>query len=306
MTQPTQSSPAPASSILDQISARISPLSKKVKRGKFFLYGPSGHGKTVLAGQAPGVLVIDVEKGTMSMNNHPDLIDSAKVKVLEYKSFYQVEELIKLLNQGEFPDVETVFVDSMSELHKRGLAEIVEREWKNGSGRNKDGQKRNRYVAETEDHTENNEHIRRLTSALRDLDRNLVVTAHHRTVEGKSGELRAIYPDFSEKLANTLAGIFDLVGYMSIRKEGNNEVRTLRCRSDGKITAKTRLDALPNELIDPTWNDLWKAVEAQGEDAPKDAITLTPVTEDAPVGDTVAPVTNRIEPESEEVSPTGV
>lgn len=306
--QPTGSQPAPAKSILEQISARISPLANKTKRGKFFIYGPSGHGKTVLAGQAPGAIIVDVEKGTVSLFNHPDLISTKDVKILEYRSFYQLEEFIKLLNQGEFPEVETVVIDSMSELHKRGLAEVVEREWKNGTGRNSDGQKRNRYVAETEDHTENNEHIRRLTSALRDLDRNLIVTAHHRTVEGKSGALRAIYPDFSEKLANTLAGIFDLVGYMSIKQENNQEVRTLRCRSDGVITAKTRLDALPAELVDPTWSDLWKAVEAQADSDTKDAVTIPSApSKYAPVGHSSVTTNSQSVPESEEtVSPTGV
>lgn len=305
MTQPTQAA-KPAVSILDKISARISPLGLKRKVGKFMLYGPSGGGKTVLAGQAPNPLIVDVEKGTFSMSNHPDLIDSSKVKVLEYVSFYQLEELVKLLNQGEFPEVETLVIDSMSELHKRGLAEVTQREYRGGSGRNKDGARRNQFVPETEDHTENNEHIRRLTSALRDLNRNIIVTAHHRTVPNKDGSQGPIFPDFSEKLANTLMGIFDVVGYVNVRKVDGQDVRSMRVRTDGKVACKTRLGALPDELIDPTWTDLWKAVEAQPEGQPSATSIAESKSESAPVGDTVAPVTNDPTPESEEVSPTGV
>lgn len=264
-TAPTAPAEETVDEVLAALEARISPVSMKQTRGKFFFYGPPGSGKTVLAAQAPKPLIVDVERGTLSINNHKDSIDTDNVAVLEYKSFRQLELLIKKLNEGAFPEIETVIIDSMSELHKRGLQEITEREWRNGNGRNKDGVKRNRYVPETEDHTENNEHIRRLTSSLRDLNRNLVVISHHRTKDGKDGGLAAIYPDFSEKLANTLMGIFDAIGYLSIERKNQQEVRTLRVRTDGKIACKTRLGALPDVIEDPTWDVLWDAVLKQAE-----------------------------------------
>jgi hypothetical protein len=112
---------------------------------------------------------------------------------------------------------------------------------------------RNRFVAETEDHTENNEHIRRLVDALKDLDRNIVITAHARTVAQKNGSIK-IYPDFSEKLSNTLAGMMDIVGYMTMREVEGKTVRVLRVRSNGLITCKTRFTNMPDELINPTWD----------------------------------------------------
>lgn len=246
--------------ILAALEARIAPVHLKRKFLKVLIYGPSGGGKTVFQGGAPSPLIVDVEKGAFSLNNHPDLYDISKVNTFEYRSFKQLETLVEKLNEGALPHIETLAIDSMSELHKRGLAEITEREFKKRPG------SRNRYVPETEDHTENNEHIRRLTSALRDLNRNIIVTAHHRTVQNKDGSLGSVFPDFSEKLANTLAGIFDVVGFLMVKEIDGKEVRSLRVRTDGIVTCKTRLGALPDVIIDPTWADLWSAFEKQEDE----------------------------------------
>jgi phage nucleotide-binding protein len=242
--------------VLEAILGRISDASLAAKHAKVLVFGPSGTGKTSFAAGAPKPLVVDVEKGGISIKNH---YAPGTVKVLEYKSFYQVEELVKYLNEGHpaFDDVETLVIDSMSELHKRGLAEITEREWR------KDPVSRNRFVAETEDHTENNEHIRRLTSAMRDLNRNLVVIAHHRVIMNKDQTVRAVIPDFSDKLANTLAGIFDVVGFLSLQEKQGEAKRYLRVRGDGTIAAKTRLDALPVVIENPSFSTIFDAVQQQ-------------------------------------------
>jgi phage nucleotide-binding protein len=253
-------SATPTDQILQGLLGRISDSAISAKHAKVLLFGPSGTGKTVLGAGGPKSLVIDVEKGAVSLKNH---YAPGVVKVLEYKSFYQVEELVRYLNENHpaFADIETLVVDSGSELHKRGLAEITERKWR-AEGANMGNQQR-RYTAETEDHTENNEHIRRLTSALRDLNRNLVFIAHHRVVMNKDNTVRAVIPDFSDKLANTLAGIFDVVGFLSVQEKDGVAKRYLRVRTDGVIAAKTRLDALPTIIEEPTFDVIYDAVLKQ-------------------------------------------
>lgn len=241
--------------ILNAILNKIAPVKDQARRRKLkiLIYSDPGGGKSVLAGQAPDNLFIDCEDGLLSLDNHPDLIPDS-VYAYPYKSFRGFEAVVQKLNEAppELAHIETVTIDTISELHKRGLAEVTEEAWKNSPMAN------NRYVAGTDQHTENNEHIRRLVSSLRDLDRNLILLSHARTVEPK-GKPAKTYPDFSEKLANTLAGIVDIVGYMYLNEVDGVTHRVLRLQGTGNIVAKTRVGGYPDELVDPTWSDLWDA-----------------------------------------------
>lgn len=241
---------------LEALLNKITPVQETRKTLKVLIFSDPGAGKSSLMGQAPNNLIIDVEDGLASLNNHPDLLGK-NVKVLKYKSFEALEMVIHKLHEAppELADIETLSIDSVSELHKRGLAETMERDWRKNPISN------NRYLAETEHHTENNEHIRRLVSSLRDLDRNLIMTAHARTTEPKGQPVKT-YPDFSEKLANTIAGIVDIVAYMYIKEVDGVKRRILRFHSNGSITAKTRIGGFPEEMLDPTWNDIWSIFTA--------------------------------------------
>ncbi len=246
----------PVDAFLEAILNKIQPVKGNHRKNfKLFLYSDPGAGKTVLAGQAPNNLIIDVEDGLISLNNHPDLIQDT-VASIKYKSFGGLEVIIDRLNKKvpQLDHFETVTVDSISELHKRGLAEVTEREWSNAPA------VKNRYAAETEDHTENNEHIRRLVSSMRDLDRNLILLSHARTIEPK-GMPPKTFPDFSEKLANTLAGIVDVVGYMYKREVEGKVERVIRFHSNGQIVAKTRVGGFPDEMVDPTWEKIYAIFE---------------------------------------------
>ncbi len=252
----TASIEPPVDAFLEAILNKIQPVKGNHRKNfKLFLYSDPGAGKTVLAGQAPNNLIIDVEDGLISLNNHPDLIQDT-VAAIKYKSFGGLEVIIDRLNKKvpQLDHFETVTVDSISELHKRGLAEVTEREWKVNPA------EKNRYAAETEDHTENNEHIRRLVSSMRDLDRNLILLSHARTIEPK-GMLPKTFPDFSEKLANTLAGIVDVVGYMYKREVEGKVERVIRFHSNGQIVAKTRVGGFPEEMVDPTWEKIYAIFE---------------------------------------------
>ena len=249
--EPVPSLAVQTDAVLNAILGKLKPPDEQPKYFKMLIYGPSGHGKTTFMGTAPDNIIIDIEDGLASLANHPDFI-SDSLQVFPYKSFESLEVVIsKFMEQPEeLKHLKTMSIDSVSDLHKRGLAETVERDWKRSPTLN------NRYVATTEQQMENNERIRRLVSSLRDLPMNLILTAHDRTIEPKNRAAKT-FPDFSEKLANTIAGIVDVVVYLSIKEIEGKSVRTLRFHSDGNIAAKTRISGFSEEIINPNWNDIY-------------------------------------------------
>lgn len=242
----------PTDPVLAALLAKMKPVAKRKKFLKIMIYSDPGAGKTTFLGTAPNNFIMDVEDGLSSLDNVPHLLAEG-VQVLPYNNFEALKRTVETFHNAppQLANFETFSIDSASELHKRGLAEITERDFQRNP-------LNNRYVAETDQHMENNEHIRRLISSLRDLPMNLIVTAHARTIEPK-GQAARTFPDFSEKLANTLSGIMDIVGYMHLKEVDGETKRVLRVHSNGTIAAKTRIGGLPEEIVDPTWSKLWDA-----------------------------------------------
>lgn len=245
---------------LDLLLNKIEDLSDHKTKLKMMIYSDPGAGKTTFLGQIPNNLIIDAESGTDSILNHKDIMGEG-TKRLAYKTFEGLERTVETFHK--FPDqlsqFSTISIDSMSNLHKRGLAEVVEREWRKAPSLN------NRYVAETEHHTENNEHIRRLVQSLVDLDMNFVMTSHARTIEPK-GKPAKTFPDFSEKLANTLAGMVGIVAYMYKAEVDGKEQRVMKFHPSNGISAKCRFGSFPVNLIDPTWVQVRDLLEKHGNE----------------------------------------
>lgn len=235
------------SEFLDLLLDKIEPITKSKTKLKIMIYSDPGAGKTTFAGQIPNNLIIDAEEGTQSILNHPELMAEGVAR-LPYKTFEGLERTIEEFhkNQTALEKFTTISIDSLSNLHKRGLAEVTEREWK------KNPTLTNRYVAETEHHTENNEHIRRLVQQMCDLPQNIVLTAHKRLIEPKNMPAKT-FPDFSEKLANTISGMMDIVAYMYITEIDGVEKRVLKFHPSSGIAAKCRWAAFPDNMVDPTW-----------------------------------------------------
>lgn len=248
MTETFETKVAEADSILDSLMARISPVESKSKFLKILVYGMPGVGKTVFTATAPSPLIIDVENGAHSIKNHADLVDNAEA--LEFKSIFQVETLIKYLGDRAEPldKFETIVVDSFSELQKRDLDEIVRAEAAKDSSRNK-------YLPIGPDYNVNTEHMRQIASALRDLDRHIIVTCHVKEEKDDSTGRLLVRPNLTPKLAGTLAGIFDVVGYMSL----NDGTRSLQVHPTPTVTAKTRIGNLPAVMENPTFSDILTA-----------------------------------------------
>ena len=227
---------------------------------KILIYGDPGTTKSSFIATAPNNLIVDLDEGLISAKTSPHGI-AQNVKAFPWQGFTWLDALIaKLAERPPALDwVEVLSIDPFSETHKRGLDEVLQREY------NKAPSTFNRFTAETEHHAENNNRMLAIVRALKDLDRNLIITAHARTVEPK-GKPAKTYPDFSESLANKIEGMMDLVGYMTRKDNGEGQmVPVLRVHTEGTIHAKTRLP-LPVEILNPTYPQIkavWEQLVAQ-------------------------------------------
>lgn len=222
---------------------------------KVLLYGNPGAGKTVLACRAPNPLLLDFEKGALSLKNHKELWG---VKRKSVSSFEEVEEILWKLKAGANPEIETVIIDTVTELQKSHLDSILKRNW------NKD-KNRNPYLAFQQDYNESTQAIRRLMVAFRDLDRNLVITAHALETTNDTTGILLIRPAITPALLTSIEGLVDVMGYMvQIRDDEADPpkwIRKMQVVESRRVKAKTRL-ALDPILDDPTF-DMFLGAKAQ-------------------------------------------
>lgn len=242
---------ATADAILDNVLGRIGDIGTN-ERLKLMIIGPPGQGKSSLMASADNMLAYDFEDGLISAYGSPHGVGK-NTHSLPYKNIEEFRALVGAFINGDprLAQYEVFGIDTLSDLHKRDLAEICEREWRRQPSRN-------RYVPETEQYTEVNERIVRVVRALRDLPIDVVITSHSKTVEPKSGPSKT-YADFSESLSNKVMAMMDVVGYLQFKNIDKKMVPVLRVVTDGTIYCKTRVP-MPEEIINPTYQkikELW-------------------------------------------------
>lgn len=250
---PTATTSAPvatapsADEILSNVLGRIGDIGTS-HHFKLMIIGPPGQGKSSLLASANNMLAYDFEDGLISAKAAPHGVGKG-TKAIPYVNMDEFRTLVgALMNKHEALSQFEVFgIDTLSDLHKRDLAEITERDWRRQPSRN-------RYVPETDQYTEVNERIVRVVRALRDLPLDIIITSHSRTVEPKNGPSKT-YADFSESLSNKVMAMMDVVGYLQFKKVGDKMVPVLRTKTDGVIYCKSRA-SMPEEIINPSYQEI--------------------------------------------------
>ena len=214
------------------------------------VYGDPGVGKTVLGGSASvvealaPVVFIDVEGGTLSLRErYPD------VKVVRVKSFNDLGEVYQELRK---PDngFKTVVLDSITEIQKFGMYEIMKRTIENDSERDPD-------LPGIGEWGKNTEQIRRLVRAFRDLPMNTLFLALAQTNTDKRNN-SLTKPALSAKLSNEIAGFLDIVCYMYKKTVEDEVKRVLLTAGTDEFIAKDRTDRLPPILEAPDMTTIYR------------------------------------------------
>lgn len=215
------------------------------------IYGEPGVGKTWLCGTAEDskatspVLFLDVEGGVTTLRKRKGL-DVVSVRTME-----QIVSVHKELytNPGYY---KTVVVDSLTELQKLDMREIM----KEAANRNPN---QDEDVPSMREWGKSGERIRRIVRAYRDLPMNTIFTAH--TIIDKDANNATNYaPSLPGKLRAELPGFLDIVGYMYTFVEDDLTVRRVQFAKTKNVTAKDRTDELGAFLDNTTIPEMWSLI----------------------------------------------
>lgn len=259
VTAPTEDSVSPekakAQAITNALLARLAPVGEKANF-KILIYGPPGGAKSSFLGGAENNLIYDQEDGLVSIKTahiHSGRKPKNNIQAIPFTSFAQADLLLDRLAE-RIPELEMfdVFsVDTMNDLYRKALTERIMKRY------NQRPSSVDPYMADQEnnnDYSAVNEQMIRWVRRLRDLDRDVIVLAHSKTVEPKN-KPAITFPDFSEGLANKIEAMMDIVGYMEMKEIDGKNTPVLRVSAQGGYHAKTRIP-LPNVIVDPTYDDL--------------------------------------------------
>lgn len=191
---------------------------------KMLVYGPSGAGKTTLAGTAPAPVILSVENGLLSLRGHD-------IPFVIIRDRQDLEEVYHMLHDGAdaLIDRKTVILDSISEI-----AEVVLGEEKD---RTADGRKA---------YGETGDYMGEMVRQFRDLPgRHVLMTAQLEQVQDDTGALLFGPSMPGKKMGARLPYFFDEVFAMQVVKDKDGNLgRWLLTQPNGAWTAKDRSGAL--------------------------------------------------------------
>lgn len=269
------------------------PKVQKPGEGGFFkglFYGRSGVGKTVLAASAEDtkemqhVLFIDVEGGTKSLRRKYSHVDV--VTVNSFEQFNEIYDFLrrhialrKLLKQdktakqrllklqaiikdsSDLTLYNTAVLDSLTEIQKQIMMKILDVDIATISF------DEDIPYAHRKEWILNGETVRLLVRSFRNLEMNVIFTALDGSKEDETTNEVRVLPSLPGKLAGEISGLLDVVGYLYIpRQEEDEEPRTeftnvLLVQPTGKYDAKDRYDLLGQFIKDPTMSKIVKKIK---------------------------------------------
>lgn len=240
---------AEADDILDALMARIGTAETTNQYLRVLIYGQPGTRKTTFCAGAPRPLIYEVDAGgSKSLLNFAETRNTA---VLPFRSINQCEVLIQKLGEENAlsNQYDTLVIDTFSELQIKDLDRIVK------DAAAKDAS-RNAFLPIGPDYNINTEHMRQIADNLRNLPKHVVITCHVKEEKDDTTGRVLSRPNLTPKLARTMAGMFDVVGYMNV----DGDAWSLQVHPTTSVSAKTRLGGLPPVITNPSFQMLLDAL----------------------------------------------
>ena len=233
------------------------PIKKVIERAptiNMLVYGKPGTGKTILAGSASmvpemsPVLLLDVEGGTNSLRNTYPQVDT--IRIMTWPDLLAV---INSIADGDH-EYKTIIIDSLSEVQKLNMYYTMVRAKRDPM----------EEKANWDDWGINLESMRNFIRITRDLPYHVIWTALlDEEKDNKTGRLLK-NPYFTGKFKREISAVPDEVLFYYMKEIYNEELdeevttRVLLTTATDEVTAKDRSGALPQVILSPTMEMLYK------------------------------------------------
>lgn len=217
-----------------EIGEKIKSMEDKVTNlnSTFIIYGSEGVGKTTLASGAPNPLLIDVEGGRgsiMKTENSPDILEPDSVDELADAYIWLKD------NEDEY---DSVILDTITEIEKWFLMEIVETGAKKNSSKNPDLITQNDYL-------QGSTRLRKMGRKFRNLKMNTIFLAHQREDKDEMTGVIEKGPSVMPSVMKDLNAFCDYIFYLGVDEDG---IRHLLTQPTERYTAKHRVGKLPKKI----------------------------------------------------------
>ena len=214
---------------------------------KMVLYGRPGIGKTIFAAGAPKPLLVDCERGTLSLGNKK-LIEAGiippEVDVWPVDTFQELNVVFEYLQTNE-AGYKTVILDGFSELLRKGVDLIMERLVAKHPEKNPD------IVSPTE-WGMSTQQMRKVIRNFRMLPLHVIFNCLVREDENEETGLQEAKPAVSPSVFNILNAYVDIIAYMFIVGNPDDppekQFRALLFQPAEKYVAKDRSGQLGNHM----------------------------------------------------------
>jgi hypothetical protein len=245
----------------------MAPVRKTPSNTNILIYGMPGVGKTFLAATADHVpamrpvLYLNIEGGDMTLRHAaPEIRKVPEKGSLTWPEFETVYDTLARQCYNGPKDGEyiprTVIIDTGTELQKMNMGYIMGALIDSEPDKNWDPD-----IPDIRRWGKNSEQMRKWIRRYRDLPLNVIMTAHEVSDKDNMTGLVSHKPQFSGKLANEVAGFFDIVTYLYVKQEDRDNkqvpVRKLLTGSLEGYVAKDRSGNLPLVLEDPTMKTIY-------------------------------------------------
>lgn len=248
---------------------QYSPTTTKIKA---LIYGASGVGKTSFAGTAENVIFASAEGGLLS-------IADKLPNYVEIKSLQDLKDLYKYLVTTKH-NFETLVIDSITEIN-----EVIKL----------DIEKKNGRPMQLQDWGTLSKEIKGILRNFRDLAEtpkegavnqykaiNVLFIAQE-TVEAQEegGTISKIVPSLNGKASTEIAYFMDIVGYLTIDKNGTRKIIT---NSNARLLTKDRTGLIGNdtEVSFQAWIDIVKNMKISDKEKVVEDISSATDTPKAP------------------------
>lgn len=251
--------------------------------------GEPGAGKTYLYGTITDwpeeflpALLVDLDGGTDTLRFKTQIQRTKPIRSLAQLQALYDEISADCSKTGGY--YKSICLDNISELQKMDMNEVMLEAKRTAN--NPDNV--DIHVPSPREWGKNNERMRIIIRAFRDLPCHTICMAHSQEREDKTTKVDRIWPGMPGQMRHEILGFFSVGGYISIYEDGGEVKRQIQFKKTRKVQARDRFQVLPDVMMDnPTLPQIWKIIKDSGatikQPDPLAIPTAQPATAPTPV-----------------------